>query len=183
MENVDVIASKSWWRDSIKLLRSLHNIKLVFGDGTTDRALYSDNDITLRVPGASSQSTGSARLATYRVKSVPTESEYLVCRTWDGTNEGAIDINVAKPFEARQPASETLAGVVVSYVYSAGPDGLNDFRQATGTDIDEQQIVIPYWYVNCLIKVASINYTGVSVSGSPLTLIEVSSRCWAGPAT
>ena len=49
MEDVNVISSKSWWRDNIKLLRSLHNIRTVFEDGSTGRALYSDEDIVLAI--------------------------------------------------------------------------------------------------------------------------------------
>ncbi len=182
MENVNVISSRSWWRDTIRLLRSLHNIRLVFNDGTMGRALYSDNDVLLPISTAGT-SSGAAGLVTYRVKSVPTEHNYLICRTWDGASEGARDVFVAKPFEARQPASETLAGIVVTYTYSAGPDALNDYRHATGTGIDEQQVVVPYWFPDCLIKVAAINYGGVTVDGAALKLIEVSSRSWAGPAT
>lgn len=116
-------------------------------------------------------------LTTLRVKSVT--GEYLVCRTWDGTNEGASDINVAKPFNARRPATETIAGVVVNYTYTAGADALNGYRTAVGTGINETQVVIPYWIADGLIAVAEIDYSGVTVDGADLKLIEVSARCWA----
>src|SRR6266576_4531616 len=60
MENVNVISSRSWWRDTIRLLRSLKNIKLVFQDGTTGRALYSDDDVLLQIPGGTGQGVSSA---------------------------------------------------------------------------------------------------------------------------
>lgn len=120
---------------------------------------------------------GVGRQKTLRVKSVT--GEYLVCRTWDGTNEGASDINVAKPFNARRPATETIAGVVVNYTYTAGADALNGYRTAVGTGINETQVVVPYWIADGLIAVAEIDYSGVTVDGADLKLIEVSARCWA----
>ena len=42
-----------------------------------------------------------ARPTRMRVKDHTTNNDYLVCRTWDGTTEGDVDIDVAKPFQLR----------------------------------------------------------------------------------
>jgi hypothetical protein len=123
-------------------------------------------------------------LQTVLVKSA--EAEYLVCRSWDGTTEGSDDIIVAKPFSARQPASETLLGVTYDYTYETA-DALNDYRNVTG-GATIQQIVVPVWVVDGLILVAQTSFSGVTYDDTvndpyDLKLIEVSARCWAGPTS
>lgn len=134
-------------------------------------------------------SGGSAKFANlYIVKSAM--PNYLVCRTYDGTTEGSEDVNVCKPFSAQQPSEETVATILINYTYSPGPDALNDFRLAESDDfnigISEQQVVIPYWATtgtNAIIVAIGIDHTGVDdEDGNEIKLIEVSSRCWAGPA-
>ena len=123
-------------------------------------------------PGAGRGTTGT----TYRVKSA--NGDYLVCRTWDGTTEGASDVKVAKPFDARQIAGETLGGVDFTYSgYTAA--ALNSERVAAFSGGPETQQVTPLWKVDGLIHVAAINFSGVTADGADLKLIEVSSRCWA----
>lgn len=127
--------------------------------------------------------TTGGDLQTLRVKEVPSLEEYIVCRTWDGTTEGDEDIIVAKHFDARQPASEYLNGVLHSYSYSSF-NAFNDQRESdNGTDV-ETQIVVPHWQENGLILVARTNFSGVMFDDtinppSDLKLIEVSPRCWA----
>lgn len=120
---------------------------------------------------------GSGRIACYRVKSVA--ANHLVCHTWDGTTEGAENINVAKPHSARQPVSESLGGTTYNYTYAAGPDAPNSIRTSSDGSTTESQIVTPLWTVDGLIQVAETNFSGVAVSSLDLKLIELSARCWA----
>ena len=122
-------------------------------------------------------------METYRVKSVVADDSgrgnVLVCRTWDGTTEGATDVHVAKHFTCQQIASETIDSILITYTYSGAATLLNRTRTATGTGINEVQAVVPYWQVNGLITVATVNFSNVTKSGADLKLMEVSSRCWA----
>lgn len=126
----------------------------------------------------------------YRV--VRTEANYIVCHDFNAPeSEGSTEIEIAKPYSAQQPSTETIAGIVINYTYEDGPDDLNKYRTAVGIDplntnnIGERQIVIPYWQTTgtaAIVVAIPINFSGVNGSnGQDLKLIEVSSRCWAGP--
>lgn len=92
-----------------------------------------------------------------RLKSV--EDDYLVCRDWDGTNEGATDIYVAKEFHARTSrASATVVGDTHTYTYAAGDDTLNKVRTVDDGTETEDQIIVPPWEVNeefCAVSAAT----------------------------
>lgn len=105
--------------------------------------------------------------------------DYLVCRSYSNGSIGTTDINVAVPFDARSLASETLDGVAFSYSYSGAATLLNRTRAASYSGATETQQVTPLWKVDGLIRVVPIDYSGVSVDGADLKLIEDSSRCWA----
>lgn len=138
--------------------------------------LISDKNLEIEIDNLSSSSTQTAANC-YKVKSV--EADYLVCRLWDGTTEVPADVLVAKPHAARQPASETIAGTSYTYTYSDGPDALNDVRESDDGDTTEDQIVTPLWTTDGLIQVFETNFSGVTVDGADLKLIEVGPRCWA----
>lgn len=132
------------------------------------------NGVILQIqPGG----TGGGRSAAYRVKSA--NGDYLVCRTYNGTSEGSEDVNIAKPFDARQLTSETLDGVATTYTYTGAATVLNRFRTASFSGTTEQQQVVPLWKVDGLIRVMSIDYSGVTVDDADLKLMEISSRAWA----
>src|SRR5678815_2608667 len=69
------------------------------------------------------------QLSRFRFKSMGTD--HLVCRTWDGTNEGASDINIAKSPKLRfSITSETIDVLTITYSsYNTG----SQTRVATGT--------------------------------------------------
>jgi len=115
------------------------------------------------------------QLSRFRFKSMGTD--HLVCRTWDGTNEGASDINIAKSPKLRfSITSETIDVLTITYSsYNTG----SQTRVATGT-ISENQAIVPRFLVNDIIYAVSAS-TGVSVSSTPVSLIDLNldARAWS----
>lgn len=121
-------------------------------------------------------SVAGGRASLYRVVSM--QGDHLVCRSWNGTTPGTVDVNIAKPDKLRHSiATETLRTVVVNYSsYSTA----NQTRLATGGSSSETQYVTPPYLVNDLIWAINATTT-VSVTGTPLSLLDlnISARAWA----
>jgi hypothetical protein len=84
----------------------------------------------------------------YRVKGV--YSTYLVCRTWNGVSEGAVDVYVAKPPHLRWYASSwpgmTLEGNAVTFTHQARTNNMDGQRTAAQTgSTDQVEIIVPVW--------------------------------------
>jgi hypothetical protein len=112
----------------------------------------------------------------FRFKSI--NSDYLTCRTYDAiTGEGGIDIYIAKPFKLRNPASEVIDGVTVSYSSYSGQTRL----ASDGVNPDETQVINPRYLVDDLIYAVTVDHTGVTVSSVELVLIDINTdgRAWA----
>jgi hypothetical protein len=110
----------------------------------------------------------------YRLKSI--QSEYLTCRTWNGTTEGGTDIYVAKNHKLRcSIASAVIDGVTVTYTY---PLADNVSRTATITTTSEDQVIVPRYLVNDLIFAVESS-SGTGVSGKTLIDLNVDGRAWA----
>lgn len=114
------------------------------------------------------------------------QGDYLVCRSWDGTNEGTTDINIAKPAELRASvATETLRGVLMTY--SAYDNSLNgQTRHATDGQNPETQYVTPPYALNCLLwAVPAATLVNITTGAPPVTKavalldLNISSRAWA----
>lgn len=119
-----------------------------------------------------------------RLKSV--EDDYVVCRTWDGTNESSGDIPVAKPWKLRTSlTTESKYGVDHYYTYGTGPSGLNLLRtdkwpDAGGSGGSEDQLVTPGWEVDQEIEVYFGPTTAVDGSSVPIFLrMSAPWRQWA----
>lgn len=147
-------------------------------DGTPSvsakKIVFPNASVTDSGSGTATVSFVSGGVSQYRVKSV--QGDYCTCRTWDGTTEGS-DVYVAKPYKLRNPGSEIIDGVTVNY--TSYPTSVSRVADISGTT--ENQVIVPRYLSNDLIYVATSNYTGVSVSGTPLTLIDVNcdGRAWA----
>lgn len=135
------------------------------------------NGLTL-APGEAGGPAGAWGVdrARFRVKSI--ENDYLVCRTYDGTTEGADDINVAKPWDLRRTPFHGVAVNGITCTYSSAIA-----RSATNGTTTESQVITPPYFVNCEIWafVASGGGTGVTVSSEQLVWqdVNVSGRAWA----
>lgn len=124
---------------------------------------------------------GVARLV---VQSVA--DDYLVCRAWDGTTAGTVDIYVAKPPWLRKTPYHgktiTISGVALTFNYTNGFT-----RTVSKSGGSETQIIIPAYtgtgagYNGEEIFAAYIGVNGINdPSGKPIGLVEVySGRMWA----
>lgn len=119
-----------------------------------------------------------------RVKSV--SDDYLICRTWDGTNEGTSDIYVAKPYTLRKTPYHgktiTFNGTALTFSYSNGVT-----RSVSKSGGSETQIIIPAYtgtgsgYGGEEIH-AIFAYTGLrDPSNRPIGLLDanIDGRAWA----
>lgn len=106
-------------------------------------------------------------------------ANYFICRTWDGSTVGTTDIYVAKARNCQQPASRVYLGVTYDYTYTPGADGINDTRVSDdGTDTETQMVTPPY-DDDLIIYAKRVSWSGVSVDGKDLKLMEDTERCWA----
>lgn len=133
--------------------------------------------------------SGSDSLQTARLKS--RVGDMLVCRSWNGTDEGTSDIFVAVQTDAQRVDSETTG--LGTFTYSGYTETDSPFFNYTRTSDDgsttEDQMVTPTYYLNCLIRYQPVDFSGVNTwelvdgvwveSDDDLKLMEVSSRCWA----
>lgn len=152
------------------------------------------------VHGGGGDGLPSSTVRMYHLKSV--ESDYLVCRTWDGTvpvnegdpnGEGTSDVYIAKQYKHRNSLeSETMFSILHTYTYGLG--ATNDANNMVRTDSPdggtaEDQMIVPPWLVNDVIYAVRCSNTGVTRTVDegleterevPITLIHCcDSRQWA----
>lgn len=127
----------------------------------------------------------------FKLKSV--EDDYLVCREWDGENEGSDDIYIAKNPEIRcSLEAKEIYGVENTYTYEvdpADPDELNKIRTATDGSTTEEQRVVPPWTLDELIYGIGPMDTDLVIEGETeedpditISLIMLHPRFWAQTA-
>jgi len=129
----------------------------------------------------------------YRLKNV--RGDYLVCRSWNGTDEGTSDVFIAKEELHRESLSaETILGVGHTYVYADGATeswavgdsgAYNRIRTDDNGDTTESQRITPPWRENEVILAMPCN-TGVTTiedDGSASVRLHIIGRScqWAGP--
>jgi hypothetical protein len=158
-----------WLRD---LLRYTKSLAIKEGVGYR-RNITSEGTLLSIDPGAG----GGSQVKRFRLKEV--KSEYLVCRTWDGTTEGDSDVNVAKSPKLRCTITEEgLDGVVYEYAYTS-----NEERTSTDTDDNttESQRIVPRFLVDDEIFAISCS-TGVTDDDDAeigLMDLNLDARAWA----
>lgn len=141
-----------------------------------DAVTVSDGNFLIEIKSDSSGTGSAAKM----MKLVSVQDDYLTCHSWDGTTEGTDPIYVAKQYAHRcSLTGETIYGTAHTYTYAAGPDSDNKVRTDTdGSNTEDQRIIRPWIPGEILFPVAA-EATGVTVSGTPLTLVDFSSRQWA----
>lgn len=181
--NFPEIASRKWWRETIKLIFSLHDIQVVTKRGKKGRAIYSDKNVVIELPDSSGDDE------TYGLQMFELQSEsddWNVCRPLSIDADGlrattSVDYYIAKPPELRHSiVSETINGAVFTYTYTDEHTRI----MTAEDDSTETQVVTP-WYlptggsVTIIYAQAVVGGTGVWKDGVQLTLLEQSSRAWA----
>jgi len=81
----------------------------------------------------------------FSVRSV--RRDYLLCRTWDGSDIGSEDIKVLKPWMLRKtPFHNTTAGRLgITYEYGQASDAQDRVATRTSDDETEDQVVVPLY--------------------------------------
>jgi hypothetical protein len=125
----------------------------------------------------------------FRVKSV--QNDHLVCREFDGTTEGLVDVLVTKPFDLRRTGWHGQAVVYVLEPFPASPGTLTItysfvspvYRIATATNgVVEHQIIIPRYLPNRSIVFACKSENGTGVSGVEWIDLNDEGRAWSEAA-
>lgn len=126
--------------------------------------------------------SGRARL--FRLKSV--QPDYLICRTWDGDEEGTEDIFVAKNYKLRNSIEEeTIDSVTYNYTYTSV---VHRVSTPEGGGASEQQYVVPRWLVNDLIwaiPAHTLVEAGAEGQEQPVVWLDLNldGRAWATPSS
>lgn len=120
-----------------------------------------------RTPVTPASVISSVALATAQFKltqSADAFPDHLVCRTWDGTTEGAEDVLIAKPWLLRRTPFEDQIYNDVSYQYDTATR-----RTARVGPETEGQVIIPPFVVGDIIYAVRdvIGGTSVAVVGEP----------------
>jgi hypothetical protein len=122
---------------------------------------------------------GGSSATQYRYKSM--EGDYYVCRAWNGTTEGSVDVYIAKPHILRKTGFNGTTYNGITYVYSSNHVARTATVAATPA-LTETQMVIPPYVADDIIYATQPNATGVrTTANSPVTLLDlnVDARYWA----
>lgn len=124
---------------------------------------------------------GGAGLALYRFKSM--EDDWLVCRTWDGENEGDQDELIVKPWKLRfSTDTETIDNTVVTYTaYDTDAQTRHASSGVAPNTTEEDQVIVPRYLQDDLIYVMPAKTLVVDDSDKDLGLIDmnIDGRAWA----
>lgn len=82
-------------------------------------------------------------LKRFVVKSV--SDDHLVCRTWDGTTEGTVDIKVAKPWDLRKKPFHGKTRTIGSNTFTYNYTSATERTVTKSTSGSETQIIIPQY--------------------------------------
>ncbi len=167
------------WRKINQLIDYMREISVVNGrDVRVSRTMNG----TLLLGSATVQGSGST-LKHYRVKSI--EGDFMTCREYDGTTEGATDIYIARDPELRRSRFEGQSiaynsdgdSFTATYTYSS-----NTKRVKTVSGVAETQVIVPYYKTDFTVILAaeSENKSGVTdPDENDIYLVEVTQRAWA----
>lgn len=166
-------------------VNALLTMRVKATDGQNPKVTISRGGTVIELPKAAAVTTSGGSGATrMRVKSV--QGDYLVCRLFDGTNEGAANINVAKAPDLRHSlTSQTIAGVAVTYdTYAISGSGVcTRAAHATGV-VNQVEMVLPVWVCGTGPDSeiwADQPVGGTGVAAAPIYMVR-DNRAWCQPA-
>ena len=181
--------SASQWNLIGRALRTLTNY------GATGKlgAIVNRDGMLKRTPMAA-DAEPSQQLIRMKVKSI--ENDYLVCHTWDGTNEGTDDIHVAKPHELRHDVNHYawITHLTTLSVDDVRVDDKDDENPDDPYTIEDWSVTPPYFddseYPDrvCEIWAVEVEKTGVTWDDGeteiPIVFLDtnVGGRAWAQDA-
>jgi hypothetical protein len=133
----------------------------------------------LRADLVSVPSAGST-LARFKITGLA-DADYVSAVRAEGAGFGTANFYIAKPDNMRPSvASEVIDGVTITYTWP--PTGKDNNRTARDpSNLSEAQVCYPRYAVDQIIYAQEVsNGTGVSVSGSPVSWLELKpARVWA----
>jgi hypothetical protein len=161
-----------WHRRMAQAARA-HRIRT----GPGIKATRTTSGIILRGAGGG----GRTELSLYRFKSM--EDDWLVCRTWDGKNEGGKDILIAKPTKLQFSIDkETIDGVEVDYSdYDTDAQTRVASSGVAPNVTQETQVIVPRYLMDDLIYVMGAKTLVLDDNDRDLGLIDMNldARAWA----
>lgn len=168
------------WEEFNALLDWARSLPVVAGRGIKVSRTMNGTLISAEFEGGA-----GTTLKHFRLKQIG--PDWLRCREFDGTNEGATDVYIARDPELRRTRFDGQ-----SITYSSDGDAFtatftyssNTKRTKTVSGTAETQVIVPYYKVDFTVILAaeSENKSGVNdPSGNPIYLVEITQRAWAAP--
>lgn len=156
----------------VRTLRALTNTQIIWGE--KDEAKLTDGNFLLMLSRASAS---GQQLQMFKLKSV--QDDYVTCRTWDGSNEGAVDTYLAKEYKIQcSLEGETIFGTAHTYTYDDGPDANNVLRTNDDGSNNETEIVVPPWCVDEIVFGLPCTSDVLGPDLQPLKLLLIRSSEW-----
>lgn len=151
--------SASYANRIVWALNALLTAKIVRGD-SDELKVSRDGNIILQLSDHTEASSGSG-VAGQRYKITAVNTDYLTCRTYDGSTTGGTDIYVAYPDELRGSAPITNAEIRKPYavndeIWAIEPDG--GTGQATATDWIDINCDARKWCMELDVCISNVTY-------------------------
>ena len=147
----------------------------------------------VRLPSPAAAS--GLRIAQMITINVSSFGDYMLCRTWDGTTEGATMIAVARPFLLRKSVFDGFLIDGYSYTYASVSQRV---KTRDSDDKAETQVIVPAYVNSDTSDIRHIIYAATGISGGtkvletgneldptkPVTWLDlnVDGRAWAKKA-
>lgn len=127
--------------------------------------------------------TQPLRIGRFKIKDV--RQNHLVCREWDGSSEGKLDIKIAKPFLLRaELTTRVIGGTEFTYTFT-GSEAQEKVAD-DGSDTETQVVVPRYEFGDEIYAVKGPNRgTGVAITVSGVSTdvdwmdMNIDARAWA----
>jgi hypothetical protein len=162
-------------KDANLLVRELNKLLAITVErGNTNAFIYSDGNIKLSLRNISDSTTQSAVGIPVRASITALANDYVTVDLWGGTTFDAGSVNVAKPYELRHNASDTIYSTGASYSYS---DTNTRTASAGGFDTETHVVLLPYEIGREILVIDTGLATGVT--GCTYIDLNIGGRTWA----
>jgi len=145
----------------------------------------------VETPQQSRRNIPTSELIRLVVKSV--SDDHLVCRTWDGTNEGTVDVKIAKPWDLRKKPFHGKTRTIGSNTFTYNYTSATERTVTKSTSGSETQIIIPQYVATSTDTAFKGNEIWAKTCDSGVILnegqsneerltlmdVNIAGRCWA----